>query len=60
MSRQRNEPVTVETLALPSDECRVLQALRQTPEILDLISGWTDAELGLQAVLRRQYPNDLV
>jgi len=60
MPRQRHEPVTIETLALPSDECRVLQALRQTPEILDLISGWTDSELGLQAVLRRQYPNDLV
>ncbi len=60
MSRPRHEPVIAETLALPSDECRVLQALRQTPEILDLISGWTDAELGLQAVLRRQYPNDLV
>ncbi|MBC8114482.1 MAG: hypothetical protein H7062_08905 [Candidatus Saccharimonas sp.] len=52
--------MAAETLALPSDECRVLQTLRQTPEILDLISGWTDAELGLQAVLRRQYPNDLV
>jgi THUMP domain-containing protein/RNA cap guanine-N2 methyltransferase len=52
--------MTAETLALPSDECRVLQALRQTPEILDLISGWTDAELGLQAILRRQYPKDLV
>ena len=60
MSRQRHEPVIAETLALPSDECRVLQTLRQTPEILGLISGWTDAELGLQAVLRRQYPNDLV
>ena len=60
MSRQHHEPVSAETLALPSDESRVLQALRQTPEILDLISGWTDAELGLQAVLRRQYPNDLV
>ncbi len=60
MSRQRHEPVTVETLALPSDECRVLHALRQTPEILELIADWTDAELGLQAMLRRQYPNDLV
>ena len=60
MLRQRHEPVTAETLALPSDECRVLQTLSQTPEILDLISGWTDEELGLQAVLRRQYPNDLV
>ncbi len=60
MPRHRDAPVTAETLALPSDECRVLHALRQTPDILELISGWTDAELGLQAVLRRQYPNDLV
>ena len=42
------------------DECRVLRELRGTPEILDLISDWSGAELGLQSRLRRQFPDDVV
>ncbi len=42
------------------DECRVLQELRQTPQILSLISAWTGAELGLQSRLRRQFSDDVV
>ena len=43
-----------------NDECRILCELRRTPEILDLISGWKGAELGLQSKLRRQCEDDLV
>ncbi len=42
------------------EECRVLRELRQTPEILGLISEWTGAELGLQSRLRRQFSDELV
>ncbi len=60
MARQHHNANTTESLALPEDECRVLHVLRRTPEILDLIAGGADSALGLQAILRRRYPNDLV
>lgn len=43
-----------------TDECRVLQELRQTPEIFGLIDATKGPELSLQSVLRRQYRDDLV
>ena len=43
-----------------NDECRVLRALRETPGLFEQIAAWTGPELGLQASLRRQFPDDLV
>ena len=42
------------------DECLILEELRQTPELLELISAWSGSELGLQSRLRRQFPDALV
>ena len=60
MTRHPPASASTETLASPADEARVLQLLRETPAILDVISTWSESELGLQAQLRRLYPNDLV
>lgn len=43
-----------------NEECRVLKALRSTPEIFAQIAASSDRELGLQTTLRRQYPDDVV
>lgn len=43
-----------------SDECRVLRELRETPQILETIAGWSGAELGLQSRLRKHYSDELV
>ena len=43
-----------------SDECRVLSALRTTPELFEQIAMSKTSELGLQAVLRRQFPDEVV
>lgn len=43
-----------------NDECRVILALRDTPEIFEQISKYKGSELGLQASLRRQFPDDMV
>lgn len=42
------------------DECRVLQELRQVPEIMGLIADSSGSELALQSRLRRQFPDELV
>lgn len=42
------------------NECRVLEELQRTPEILSLINGWSGSELGLQTQLRRQFSDALV
>lgn len=42
------------------DECRVLRELRETPELLELVSHWKGNELGLQSRLRRQFSDELV
>ena len=60
MSRTPTEPVSTETLSSPADERRVMRLLRESPAILDLISTETDVGLGLQARLRKVYPNELV
>jgi len=38
----------------------LLEVLRATPEIFDRIAASSDRELGLQAALRREYPDDVV
>lgn len=60
MAKQRSNSTAGEALALPIDECDVMRSLRETPQILDQIAGWTDSELGLQTMLRRQFPDELV
>lgn len=60
MSRTPTEPVSTETLSSPADERRVMRLLRESPAILEMISTETDSGLGLQARLRKLYPNDLV
>ena len=53
-------PMTADFPSDSEDECRILQELRQAPQILSQISAWTGAELGLQSRLRRQFSDDLV
>ena len=43
-----------------NDECRVLHVLRETPQIFEQIAASNGPELSLQAILRRQYPDDVV
>jgi hypothetical protein len=43
-----------------NEECRILEELRATPQVLELIAAWDAAELGLQSRLRRQYPDAVV
>jgi SAM-dependent methyltransferase len=43
-----------------SDECRILNELRQTPQIFDAIATWTGSELALQSQLRKDYSDALV
>ncbi|MBS0204553.1 MAG: methyltransferase domain-containing protein [Planctomycetes bacterium] len=43
-----------------NDECRVLMELHQTPQILQLVAGWSGTELALQSQLRQQFSDELV
>jgi hypothetical protein len=45
---------------LDDGECRVLRELRQTPQLFEQIAEWSGGELGLQARLRRHFPDELV
>lgn len=60
LKRQRNVIVSTDSSLFTSDDVRVLRLLRDTPEILKQIAGFTGGELGLQTALRRQYPDELV
>ncbi len=53
-------PVFLEPTADENDECRVLRELRATPAVFDLIAETTGSELAVQAVLRKQFPDDIV
>lgn len=51
---------TTSLLEEANDECRVLTALRATPEIFEAISHTRGSELSVQAALRKTFPDELV
>jgi hypothetical protein len=55
-----NDRADIPATDAANEECRVLNLLRQTPQVMELIAEWTGNELGLQSRLRRQFPDELV
>jgi hypothetical protein len=63
MDRALDDMTTTESAdqtAGENDECRLLRALRDTPDILVQVSASSGSELALQSTLRRQFPDDMV
>lgn len=52
--------MSAESLLPENDECRVMRELRVTPAIFDQIAATSGTELHLQAMLRKQFPDELV
>ena len=52
--------MSTDSISEENDECRVIRALRNAPEIFEQIAKYQGSELGLQVALRRQFPDDMV